>query len=142
MELLKKTCFTLNINLSAPGNLPQISSAILCIAWAKQVTCTIFEYNAFITVPAFIMYGVVSLRSKSTLLCYIPSGHKRNVEISKSFVIFEKLAFSRTSDANKNILPGSSTNSVPTITFAMNLPSTSIVSSIETQIFFPVIFFP
>jgi len=49
----KKTRFTLDINLTTPENLTQISSAILCIAWAKQVTCTILKIQHFISSISF-----------------------------------------------------------------------------------------
>lgn len=75
------------------------------------------------------MYGVASFGNKNTLIYCIPFGHNRIIDLSKSIATVKKLAFSRTSGVNINISPGLSTKSVPTIIFAMNLPSTSVVFS-------------
>lgn len=49
------------------------------------------------------MYGAASLKNKSTSLCRAPSGHERNIELSKSLVIVEKLTFSSISVFSKYI---------------------------------------
>jgi hypothetical protein len=51
----------------------------------------------------------------------------------------ELFTLSNTSHANRNISPGCSCLRVPTTTFATNLQSASLVSSMETRILFFVV---
>lgn len=120
------------------GKLLRIFSSYLCNPCSIQVIWIILEYRALIVVLTFFMYGAASLKNRSKSSWRTPSGrNRRNIELSKSLVIVEKLAFSRTSVLNKCIFPGLSFSRVPIITFAIYLPCTSIVSSIETYILFP-----
>lgn len=64
----------------------------------------------------------------------IQSGHNKNMALSRSFVIVEKLAFSSISVVKKIILPVPSDNEVHTITLAIYIPSTSVVPSTNTHI--------
>jgi hypothetical protein len=89
----------------------------------------------------FIMYRAASLMKRSTFCRSTLSGHSRFIAFSNTTAMEELFALSSTSHANKNISPDCSCLRLPTKTFAMNLPSTSLASFIETHILsFPTLF--
>ena len=67
---LIKIFFPFAINLSTSGLLPQTSSAALCRACARHVTCIIFGYSNWSAFAAFIMYGTASLYEEKHILSF------------------------------------------------------------------------
>lgn len=95
-----------------------------------------FGIKYFYSICSFVVYGATSVMKRSTSSCCIPLSRNKNNALSNGFG--ERLDFYNMSHASKNIFPDLSVSKVPITTFAMYRSVASVISSIDTQIFFPI----
>lgn len=97
-----KIFITFEINVPTSGKYSSTFPSTLCRPCSKNVICSIFEYKAFIFLPASTTYGSASLTNNNILSCFSPFYHIISIDLSNNFMIVLLLGFFSTSQFDKN----------------------------------------